>query len=224
MTPSSGGRSPVLGLVFLRCIARRLCKPLQSRAIVAAARSGTGDLARSVVEKHRQAHLDHRAESRVVDFLAHRERARLRMIDELVARHHRRARHVGLAQDAQPLVARARAKDRLDDIFERLPVLGRDSPRRIFETRVADEVGALDCDRKLAPEGRVAARGKQVFAVGGLEQTINRDRAERILRAMIEIRHLFVPQNAAGLERERAGQNRDLDRLPVTVGTAREDR
>ena len=78
--------------------------------------------------------------------------------------------------------------------------------------------------RELAPEGRVAACGEQVLAVGGLEQTINRNRAERILRAVIEGRHFFVTQNSAGVERESAGQNRDFDRLPCPVRTAREDR
>ncbi len=209
---------------FRRCVARWLCKPLQCRAVVALFRSRTANFAGSVVEEHRQAHLNHAAESGVVDFMAHPERARLRVIDELLAGHHRRAWNVGLAQDAQPFVARARADDRLDDVLERLPVLLRDSPWRIFETRVADEIGTIDCDRELAPEGRVAAGGEQVFAVGGLEQTINRDRTERILRPMIERRHFFVTQDSAGMQREGAGQKRDLDRLPCSVRTAREDR
>ena len=56
------------------------------------------------------------------------------------------------------------------------------SPRRIFEARVADQIRALDCNREFAPEGRVAARGEQVLAVSRFEQAINRNRAERILR------------------------------------------
>ena len=132
-----------------------------------------------------------RAESGIVDFMAHPERARLRVIDELLAAHHRRARNVGFAQDAQPFVARAGADDRLDDVFERLPMLGRNSPRRIFEARIADEIRALDRDRELAPEGRIAARGEQVLAVGSLEQAINRNRAERILRPVIRALVIF---------------------------------
>ena len=211
-------------ICFLRRVARWLSKPLQRRALVAVFRRRPGDFAGSVVEEHRQSHLNHAAESRIVDLLAHIERARLRMIDEFLARHHRRAWNVGLAQDAQPLVARARADDRLDDVLERLPVLAGDSPRRIFETRIADQVGPIDRDGELAPEGRVAACGEQVLAVGGLEQTINRNRAERILRAVIEGRHFFVPQDSAGVERESAGQKRDFDRLPCSVRTAREER
>src|SRR5258708_30361941 len=103
--------------------------------------------------------------------MAHSERAGLRVIDKLLARHHRSAWNVGLAQDAQPLVARAGANDRLDYVLERLPVFLRDTPWRIFETRVADEIGAIDCDRKFDPQGRVAAFRAQIFAVRGLQQT-----------------------------------------------------
>src|ERR1700735_3708256 len=133
------------------------------------------------------------------------------MIDELVAGHHRRAWNVGLAQDAQPFVARLGADDRLDDVLEWLPMLLRDSPRRIFETRIADQIGTIDCNRELAPEGRVAACGEEIFAVGGLEQPINRNRAKWILRAVIECRHFFVTQDSASMEREGAGQQRALD-------------
>ncbi len=173
---------------------------MECDSIVALFRSRARDFAGGVVQKDRQAHLKHVAESGVVDFMAHSERAGLRVIDKLLARHHRSAWNVGLAQDAQPLVARAGANDRLDDVLERLPVFLRYSPWRIFETRIADEIGAIDCDRKLAPEGRVAACGEQIFAVGCFEQTIDRNRTERILRPVIERRHFFVTQDSAGVE------------------------
>src|SRR5579862_4279688 len=152
-----------------RCVARWLCKPLHCRTVVALFRSRPANFAWSVIEEHRQAHLNHAAESGVVDFMPHRERARLRVIDELLAGHNRRAWNVGLAQDVQPFVARARADDRLDDVLERLPVLLRDSPRRIFEARIADEIGPVDRDRELSPESRVSTCGEKIFAVGGLE-------------------------------------------------------
>ncbi len=109
-------------------------KPLQRRAIVAALRRRARDFAGRVVENDRHADLDRAAEGRIVDLLAHPERARLRMIDEFLARHHRRAWNVGLAQDAQPFVARPRADDRLEDVLERLPVLGRRFPTAHFRS------------------------------------------------------------------------------------------
>ena len=197
---------------------------MQGWAVVADSWRRPDYFAGSIVEEDRQAHLNHAAESGVVDFMAHPERARLRVVDEFLTAQHRRAWNVGFAQDAQPLVARTGADDWLDDVLERLPMLGRDSPRRIFEARVADQVRALDCNRELSPEGRVAARGEQVLAVGSFEQAINRNRAERILRAVIRAGHFFVTQDRAGVERERAGQKRNLDGLPRSVRAAREER
>src|ERR1700683_4345784 len=165
-------------IVLPRSVARWLLEPLQRCSIVAGIGSGTSDFARSFVEKHRDSHLNHAAERRVVDLLSYVERPRLRMLDKLLPRHHRGAWNVGLAQDAQPFFARTRADDRFDDVLERLPVLGRDSPRRIFEPRIADQFRTLDRNRELAPEGRVAAGGEQIFAVGGLEQAVNRNRGE----------------------------------------------
>src|SRR5271166_7078617 len=53
------------------CVALWLCKPLQCNTMVADFGSRARDFAGSVVEEHRQAYLNHAAESRVVDFMAH---------------------------------------------------------------------------------------------------------------------------------------------------------
>jgi len=156
--------------------------------------------------------------------MAHSERAGLRVVDKLVARHHRSAWNVGFAQNAEPLVAWAGADDRLDDVLERLPVFLRDSPWRIFEARVADEVGAIDCDRKLAPErSRCRMRRTDIcrrrLRTGDKRES---DRADPAARDRAS--SFFVTQDSAGVEREGAGEERYFDCLPCAIATAREDR
>src|SRR5262249_61890320 len=103
----------------------------------------------------------------------------------------------------EPLGARFGADNWFDDVLQRLPLITWNSPRRVFETRIGDQVGSFQRKRELAPESRVAARREQVAPVAGLEQSVTGDRAERVLRSVVEPGHFLVADDAPGLERER---------------------
>src|SRR6202035_5070036 len=76
-----------------RGVTFRFAKPFQCGAITASG-CGPGDFSGSVIQKYRLSHLNRLPKRGIIDFLAHRERADLVMLDKLLTRHHRRARDV----------------------------------------------------------------------------------------------------------------------------------
>ncbi len=166
----------------------------------------SGDLAGREFQSHRDAALDGRAERRVVDRAAHRERVHLRMVDEVGAREHGRAGDVVFAEDAQPLLARAGRDYLLQQVLQRLAMLRRHAPWRALEARVGNQFGPLDRERQLVPERHVAAGDEQVAVVSGAKQPVAGNRAERVQRPFIHAGHLFVAHDAARLERKCASQ------------------
>jgi hypothetical protein len=161
--------------------------------------SGAGDRAGGIEKINRHAELNGWAQRRIGDFIAHRKRSGLRMIDELMAREDGRAGDVGRAQQGEPFVARTGADNRFENVFEGLPVLLGDTPRGALKAFVSDQLGVVNCERELVPEGHVTAGDEEIAAVGGLEQAIAGNRAERILRTVIKRGHLFVAHDTAGL-------------------------
>ena len=168
---------------------------------------GAGNVAGSGGKIYGDAELHGGAKGWVGEITAHRERTGLRVIDELAPGHHRSGRNVGFAEDAEPFVTRAGADDRLKDVLERLPMLLGDAPWRTLKTRVSDEIGAVEGEGEFIEERGVAAGDEEVIAIGGLEQAIAGDGAERVGRPRLKNRgHFRVAHNAAGLERKSAGE------------------
>jgi len=87
------------------------------------------------------------------------------------------------------------------------------TPGRILEALIGDEIRTVERERELVPEGRIATCYKHITSIGGLKQAIAWDWAQRILRPVEQRGHLLVPHDAAGLKGQCAGQQRYLDRL-----------
>ena len=164
-------------------------------------RRGSHNFTGRRLQRDRHPELHGLAEDGIANLLAHADGGGLGIRDELLARHDRRAWHVSLAQNLDPFIARLGADHWLEDVLQRLPMFSGNSPRRIFEARIGNQLRQVEGEDKLAPERRVTTGGEQVLMIGCLEQPVAWDRTQRILRPVIKRRHLLMLEDAARLER-----------------------